>query len=47
MSVVAGALVLSESLTLLQLAGGALVLTAVAVLARSPGTAPAVPLDVG
>jgi drug/metabolite transporter (DMT)-like permease len=46
-SVVAGALVLGESLTVLQLAGGALVLTAVAVLARSPGTAPAVPLDVG
>jgi len=46
-SVVAAALFLSESLTLLQLAGGALVLGAVAVLARSPGTAPAVPLDVG
>jgi drug/metabolite transporter (DMT)-like permease len=46
-SVVAAAVFLDESLTLLQLAGGALVLMAVAVLARSPGTSPAVPLDVG
>jgi drug/metabolite transporter (DMT)-like permease len=46
-SVVAAALFLSESLTLLQLAGGALVLGAVAILARSPATSPAVPLDVG
>jgi drug/metabolite transporter (DMT)-like permease len=46
-SVVTAALVLGESLTALQLAGGALVLVAVAVLARSPGTSPAVPLDVG
>jgi drug/metabolite transporter (DMT)-like permease len=46
-SVVAGAVFLSESLTALQVAGGALVLSAVAVLARSPGSSPAVPLDVG
>jgi drug/metabolite transporter (DMT)-like permease len=46
-SVVTAALVLGESLTVLQLAGGALVLVAVAVLAKSPGTSPAVPLDVG
>lgn len=46
-SVVAAAAFLGESLTPLQVAGGALVLSAVAVLARSPGTSPAVPLDVG
>jgi len=46
-SVVAGAAFLGESLTPLQLGGGALVLAAVAVLARSPGPGPAVPLDVG
>lgn len=46
-SVVAGAVFLSESLTALQVAGGALVLSAVGVLARSPGSSPAVPLDVG
>ena len=46
-SVVAAALALGESLTAWQLVGGTLVLTAVAVLARSPGTGPAVPLDVG
>jgi drug/metabolite transporter (DMT)-like permease len=46
-SVVAGAVFLSESLSALQLAGGALVLSAVAVLARSPGASPVVPLDVG
>jgi drug/metabolite transporter (DMT)-like permease len=45
-SVVAGAVFLEESLTALQLVGGALVLSAVAVLARSPGRPPAVPLDV-
>jgi drug/metabolite transporter (DMT)-like permease len=46
-SVVAAAVFLSESLTAVQVIGGALVLSAVAVLARSPGTGPAVPLDVG
>jgi drug/metabolite transporter (DMT)-like permease len=46
-SVVAAALFLSESLTGVQVVGGALVLTAVAVLARAPGTGPSVPLDVG
>jgi drug/metabolite transporter (DMT)-like permease len=46
-SVVAAALFLSESLTGVQVVGGALVLIAVAVLARAPGTGPAVPLDVG
>lgn len=46
-SVTAGAAFLGESLTGLQLAGGVLVLAAVGVLARSPGSAPAVPLDVG
>lgn len=46
-SVVAAALVLGEALAPLQLVGGALVLTAVAVLARAPGTGPGVPLDVG
>lgn len=47
-SVVAGAVLLGESLTLVQLGGGALVLAAVAVLARSsPDSGPAVPLDVG
>jgi drug/metabolite transporter (DMT)-like permease len=46
-SVVTAAVVLGESLTLVQLLGGALVLSAVAVLARFPGTQPGVPLDVG
>jgi drug/metabolite transporter (DMT)-like permease len=46
-SVVTAALVLDESLTVVQLAGGVLVLGAVAVLARSPGTQPGVPLDAG
>jgi drug/metabolite transporter (DMT)-like permease len=46
-SVVAGAVFLSESLTGLQVVGGVLVLSAVGVLARSPGSSPAVPLDVG
>jgi drug/metabolite transporter (DMT)-like permease len=46
-SVVTAAVVLDESLTVVQLAGGALVLGAVAVLARSPGTQPGVPLDAG
>jgi drug/metabolite transporter (DMT)-like permease len=46
-SVVMAALVLDESLTVVQLGGGVLVLSAVAVLARSRGEGPAVPLDAG
>lgn len=46
-SVAAGAIALGEALRPVQLAGGATVLIAVAVLARSPSTVPAVPLDAG